>query len=149
MEPGEAESVRYDLESLEDPEAVRAPEREQAEAPGPLPEDQSSPPEPPGVQAGDMDPIPDAPTARPEAEQSLEDLPSAEVTVRYEAAPPPGAVQASVTPVAEQVPDSFRRTGRDEAYSALAPRPAPLTAEAVNLAFRRDDRRYDNGFPLY
>ena len=148
MEPGEAESVRYDLESLEGPEVVRTPEREQAEAHGPLPEDQSSPPEPPGVQVGDMVPIPDAPTARPEAEQSLEDLPAAEVTVRYEAAPP-GAVQASVTPVAEQVPDSFRRTGRDEAYSALAPRPAPLTAEAVNLAFRRDDRRYDNGFPLY
>ena len=27
--------------------------------------------------------------------------------------------------------------------------PAPLTAEAVSLAFRRDGRRYDNGFPLY
>ena len=27
--------------------------------------------------------------------------------------------------------------------------PAPITAEAVSLAFRRDDRRYDNGFPLY
>lgn len=27
--------------------------------------------------------------------------------------------------------------------------PAPLTAEAVSLAFQRDDRRYDNGFPLY
>lgn len=26
---------------------------------------------------------------------------------------------------------------------------APLTAEAVSLAFRRDGRRYDNGFPLY
>lgn len=26
---------------------------------------------------------------------------------------------------------------------------APLTAEAVALAFQRDDRRYDNGFPLY
>lgn len=149
MEPGEAESVRYDLESLEDPEVVQTPEREQAEPPGPLPGDQSSPPEPPGVQTGDMVPIPDAPTARPEAGQSLEDLPAAEVTVQYEAAPPPGAVQTSVTPVAEQVPDSFRRTGRDEAYSALAPRPAPLTAEAVNLAFRRDDRRYDNGFPFY
>ncbi len=29
------------------------------------------------------------------------------------------------------------------------PGPAPLTAEAVSLAFQRDDRRYDNGFPLY
>ena len=27
--------------------------------------------------------------------------------------------------------------------------PAPLTAESVALAFQRDDRRYDNGFPLY
>lgn len=27
--------------------------------------------------------------------------------------------------------------------------PAPLTARAVSLAFERDDRRYDNGFPLY
>ena len=27
--------------------------------------------------------------------------------------------------------------------------PAPLTAEAVSLAFQRDGRRYDNGFPLY
>ena len=26
---------------------------------------------------------------------------------------------------------------------------APQTAEAVSLAFRRDGRRYDNGFPLY
>lgn len=29
------------------------------------------------------------------------------------------------------------------------PGPAPLTAEAVSKAFQRDDRRYDNGFPLY
>ena len=29
------------------------------------------------------------------------------------------------------------------------PGPSPLTAEAVSLAFQRDDRRYDNGFPLY
>lgn len=31
----------------------------------------------------------------------------------------------------------------------VSPGPAPLTAEAVALAFQRDDRRYDNGFPLY
>lgn len=29
------------------------------------------------------------------------------------------------------------------------PGPAPLTAESVSLAFQRDGRRYDNGFPLY
>lgn len=27
--------------------------------------------------------------------------------------------------------------------------PAPLTVQAVSLAFQRDDRRYDGGFPLY
>lgn len=27
--------------------------------------------------------------------------------------------------------------------------PAPLTAQAVSIAFQRDDRRYDAGFPLY
>ncbi len=27
--------------------------------------------------------------------------------------------------------------------------PAPLTAQAVSMAFQRDDRRYDAGFPLY
>ena len=31
----------------------------------------------------------------------------------------------------------------------VAAGPAPLTAQAVSLAFQRDDRRYDNGFPLY
>ena len=31
----------------------------------------------------------------------------------------------------------------------VTPGPAPLTAEAVSLAFQRDGRRYDNGFPLY
>lgn len=36
-----------------------------------------------------------------------------------------------------------------DAEQLLSAGPAPLTAEAVSLAFRRDDRRYDNGFPLY
>lgn len=38
------------------------------------------------------------------------------------------------------------------AASAAEPRSTaaqPVTAEALSLAFRRDDRRYDNGFPLY
>lgn len=147
--PAEAEAAGYDAEAQGDPEAVRPPEMERAEVPGALSEDLNPPPEPPSVQAGDMVPIPDAPTAQPEAEQNLEDLPTAEVTVRYEASPPPGTVQAGVTPVAEQIPGSLRRGGQGEISSSISPRPAPLTAEAVNLAFRRDDRRYDNGFPLY
>lgn len=36
-----------------------------------------------------------------------------------------------------------------DAEQLVSAGPAPLTAEAVSLAFRRDDRRYDNGFPLY
>lgn len=35
------------------------------------------------------------------------------------------------------------------AEELVTPGPAPLTAEAVSLAFQRDGRRYDNGFPLY
>lgn len=37
--------------------------------------------------------------------------------------------------------------GIEERLTAAGP--APLTAEAVSQTFRRDDRRYDNGFPLY
>lgn len=35
------------------------------------------------------------------------------------------------------------------AESPATATPSTLTAEAVSQAFRRDDRRYDNGFPLY
>ena len=35
------------------------------------------------------------------------------------------------------------------AEELVAAGPAPLTAESVSLAFRRDGRRYDCGFPLY
>lgn len=44
-------------------------------------------------------------------------------------------------------PLSGRWDGLREELKAAGP--APLTAEAVSLAFRRDDRRYDRGFPLY
>lgn len=40
-----------------------------------------------------------------------------------------------------------KRFGGEERLVAAGP--APLTAQAVSLAFQRDDRRYDNGFPLY
>ena len=47
---------------------------------------------------------------------------------------------------------SWRRPLSGRAVMAeelVVPGAAPLTAEAVSLAFRRDGRRYDNGFPLY
>lgn len=45
------------------------------------------------------------------------------------------------------VPSAGRWDGLREELVAAGP--APLTAEAVSQAFRRDDRRYDRGFPLY
>lgn len=50
------------------------------------------------------------------------------------------AVNAAATPSAEG-------SGGEERLVTAGP--APLTARAVSLAFERDDRRYDNGFPLY
>ena len=43
----------------------------------------------------------------------------------------------------------YTQHGNSSVERLITVTPAPLTAEAVSLAFRRDDRRYDNGFPLY
>lgn len=64
------------------------------------------------------------------------------------ASPPPSPPQSA----AGRLPDGpaavpSRWSGVSE--ELIAAGPAPLTAEAVSLAFRRDGRRYDNGFPLY
>lgn len=41
-------------------------------------------------------------------------------------------------------------SNRTKLWEAPAgPSPIAMTAETVSQAFRRDDRRYDNGFPLY
>ena len=45
--------------------------------------------------------------------------------------------------------EELSRRPRGPARELAEAGPAPLTAEAVSLAFRRDGRRYDNGFPLY
>ncbi len=37
----------------------------------------------------------------------------------------------------------------DSGRHLVSAEPAPVSAQAVSLAFERDDRRYDNGFPLY
>lgn len=57
----------------------------------------------------------------------------------------PGSAGFPVTPAIESVPNRWA----DVAEELVAAGPAPLTAEAVSQAFRRDGRRYDNGFPLY
>lgn len=59
-------------------------------------------------------------------------------------------------PLTAGVPD-FSELASPGTPGAAAPASAPqypesqsvMTAEALSLAFRRDDRRYDSGFPLY
>ena len=63
-----------------------------------------------------------------------------------EALPTPssaGGVISDVNPL------PFTQNGNRTVEQLITSAPAPLTAEAVSMAFRRDDRRYDNGFPLY
>ena len=60
--------------------------------------------------------------------------------------PAPSAAGLTVSEI-EQLP--YTRHGNSSVERLMTADPAPLTAEAVSLAFRRDDRRYDNGFPLY
>ena len=50
--------------------------------------------------------------------------------------------------VSDADPDFSAKVLQEKEHPAMNA-PVPLTAESVALAFRRDDRRYDNGFPLY
>ncbi len=74
--------------------------------------------------------------------------------------PPPYAAPFDREPAApERVRAAVSETGVEPAFAAREPYPSPLTpagaadsgtdAMAVSLAFSRDDRRYDSGFPLY
>lgn len=63
-------------------------------------------------------------------------------------------LQASAVPTAGYAPEVQLPEAPGSSWSGIReeltfPGPAPLTAEAVSQAFQRDDRRYDNGFPLY
>lgn len=63
-------------------------------------------------------------------------------------------LQASAVPTAGHTPEVQLPEDPGSSWSGIReeltfPGPAPLTAEAVSQAFQRDDRRYDNGFPLY
>lgn len=46
-------------------------------------------------------------------------------------------------------PDMPRSRWTGESETLAVSGGAPLTAEGISLAFQRDGRRYDNGFPLY
>lgn len=84
----------------------------------------------PSVRSEERAELPVPMPAVPDVQQSLREAQSAGIAVQTELAENRGGVFAAV----------------EELVSAG---PAPLTAEAVALAFQRDDRRYDNGFPLY
>lgn len=80
------------------------------------------------------------------AEPVQQDFAAQAASAELNAAPEtPGSAGFPVTPAIESVPNRWA----DVAEELVAAGPAPLTAEAVSQAFRRDGRRYDNGFPLY
>ncbi|MDE7260460.1 MAG: hypothetical protein K2N78_00100 [Oscillospiraceae bacterium] len=104
------------------------------------------------------DTLPDAPGASPDAGQQVPDAESAQAEAEERELLPAaarreisGGVEAPlgagmVVQTQLETPQS-RWSGVTE--ELVVPGPAPLTAEAVSLAFERDGRRYDNGFPLY
>lgn len=102
--------------------------------------------------------VPDAPEAGRDVERQVRDVESAR-TDAEERELPLAAVQGEVSGAVEmplgagvvvqaqsEMPQS---RWSDVTEELVIPGPAPLTAEAVSLAFERDGRRYDNGFPLY
>lgn len=101
-------------------------------------------PDPPAVHADVENQASDAGTAQARTEERDIPLPTARAG-RTEDVPMPQGAGVVVT--AQPEPPANRWSGVTE--ELITAGPAPLTAEAVSLAFQRDGRRYDNGFPLY
>ena len=103
----------------------------------------------PETPAGAADAI-ERPEAEPASSRREERTP--ELAVPLPAAP---EVRRGLAEVRDAgfTPETTPAEARGGAFAAVeelvGPGPAPLTAESVALAFQRDDRRYDNGFPLY
>ncbi len=150
--------------SAESP-AAPPPPKEAREAPAPSAPDAPAP-EPSGLSLPDalsarpeqIPGGPDAPSLRPQPEASPPHpapvrTPAEERTLPLSAVhgevsrrlepPPPPAPAASAPP---EPPTSRWASIPEPSAPALSP---PLTAEDVSLAFQRDGRRYDGGFPLY
>ena len=119
-------------------------------------------PEIPAPQIREILQGPDIPTAEPEEIEFSPELSARSQinTEEGELPPPPGSeareavFQELTAPVAGYYPEVQLPEAPGGAWSGVREEltysgPAPLTAEAVSLAFQRDDRRYDNGFPLY
>ena len=113
----------------------------------------------PTVHAEAEESVPDAPEARREAGRQVPEVES----VRAEAKAQELAIAAArgevsgggienplgASVVVQTQPEPPQSRWSSVTEELVIPGPAPLTAEAVSLAFERDGRRYDNGFPLY
>lgn len=141
----DAETAASDMEDMDTAQAVRKDTAEDLGAiPTVRPEIGQDIPAPPAAGPGAERRMPEADTEYVQLTTG-DALPS---PVREEVssgtASPLGA--GMVVTAEPDVPQS-RWTGITE--ELVIPGPAPLTAESVSLAFQRDGRRYDNGFPLY
>lgn len=157
----EAEAAPVPAEPSGEPEVKVVSREAAAQEPEAVPlraEVEARPPE--AVSAGREpdSPVPDARAVRMEPESQIPEAeavwnepggpgPEAEAAqeeVRRALETPPGAV-AELT----AAPEALKSRWTGLAEELVAAGPAPLTAESVSLAFRRDGRRYDGGFPLY
>lgn len=100
-----------------------------------------------GAPAVRMDPasqIPEAEAIWAKADEQGSDVPAVQAELATGAEPPRRAGFAVTAG-----PETAQNRWTSVTEELVAAASAPLTAEAVSQAFRRDGRRYDNGFPLY
>lgn len=141
----DAETVASDLQNGPAAQAVRkASEEDLGEIPAVRPEMGQNVPDPPAVRHEEERQIPEADEEK--VSMSPQDLPLSAVREDIPAGIESPLGAGMVVTAEPDVPQS-RWTGITE--ELVTPGPAPLTAESVSLAFQRDGRRYDNGFPLY
>ncbi len=102
--------------------------------------------------------VPDAPSVRMEPESRIPEAEEVWAQPEEREFPLPAAQTEPLTGVETPLGAGIVVTAQPEAPASrwtgvteelVTSGPAPLTAEAVSLAFQRDGRRYDNGFPLY
>lgn len=117
---------------------------DQTEIPTNRSETDGDTPEIPAVRMEPDSRIPEAERIWTRSEETDLPLPASQADI------PEGAetlVGAGTVVTAQVEPPASRWVSMTEELVTAGP--APMTAEAVSLAFQRDGRRYDNGFPLY
>ena len=151
------------------PEGPQGPDRTDISAMSDPETPESAGPEPDGTGKESADDIPsvrpemeartpDAPAVRMEPESLIPEAEKAWAGTGEGDLPLPAVRTEDLTGIetplgagmvvtAQPEPPAGRWSNMSEELAT--PGPAPLTAEAVSLAFQRDGRRYDNGFPLY